>query len=63
MTSQAEVRLQDILKKQFPQANNIQVIDISGGCGAMFEIHIETNEFNGLNKVKQHMIVNNVRID
>lgn len=29
----------------------------AGGCGAMFEIYIETPEFKGLSTVKQHRLV------
>ncbi len=59
-TTKPEIKLSDILKRHFPKANQIEVTDISGGCGAMFEVHIQSVEFCGLNKVKQHMIVNDV---
>lgn len=36
------------------------MVDISGGCGAMFEIFIEGNEFQGLSVLKQHKLVTNV---
>ena len=50
----------ETLRREFPKATDIQVIDISGGCGAMFEIHIQTIEFKDMNRVKQHMTVNKV---
>lgn len=28
-----------------------------GGCGAMYEIFVETSEFKGLNTVKQHRLI------
>ena len=28
-----------------------------GGCGAMYEIYVETTDFQGLNTVKQHRLV------
>uniref|UniRef100_A0A672RTF4 BolA family member 3 n=1 Tax=Sinocyclocheilus grahami TaxID=75366 RepID=A0A672RTF4_SINGR len=31
---------------------------ISGGCGAMYEIHIESDEFRGKRTVQQHQLVN-----
>lgn len=31
--------------------------DVSGGCGAMFEVYVKDAEFKGLNTVKQHRIV------
>lgn len=33
---------------------------LAGGCGAMFEVSIEAEEFRGLKTVKQHMLVNQV---
>ncbi|XP_049860467.1 bolA-like protein 3 isoform X6 [Schistocerca gregaria] len=54
-----ENRLKEILRQQFPKAKSIDVVDISGGCGAMFEISVEAPEFKGLNTVKQHRLVNN----
>lgn len=60
MTTKSETKLIEILAKEFPNAKQIKVNDISGGCGAMFEIHVQTIDFKGLNTVKQHMIVNNV---
>lgn len=41
----------------FFQAQHISVVDISGGCGAMYEIVVETKEFNGLSRVKQHQLI------
>ncbi|XP_054168114.1 bolA-like protein 3 [Oppia nitens] len=53
-----ETRIQDILRQHFPKATEIEVKDISGGCGAMFEIYVQTIEFTGLNTLKQHIMVN-----
>ncbi|KAF4520319.1 hypothetical protein B566_EDAN004379 [Ephemera danica] len=55
---EAERRLQEILQKSFPKAQTVQVSDISGGCGAMYEIVVEAPEFKGLSIVKQHRLVN-----
>lgn len=30
----------------------------SGGCGAMFEVHIAAKEFKNISIVKQHQMVN-----
>lgn len=32
-------------------------MDISGGCGAMYEISVESKEFVGLSRVKQHRMI------
>ncbi|CAB3372810.1 Hypothetical predicted protein [Cloeon dipterum] len=55
---EAERRLQNLLQRAFPAAKDIQVADISGGCGAMYEIFVEAPEFKGLSVVKQHRLVN-----
>ncbi|XP_072451952.1 bolA-like protein 3 [Chiloscyllium punctatum] len=53
-----EVRITDILKSKFPHASAIKVVDISGGCGAMYEVHIESVEFKGKRVVQQHQMIN-----
>ncbi|XP_078480342.1 bolA-like protein 3 [Lampetra planeri] len=53
-----EVHIAKILKEKFPLASALKVVDISGGCGAMYEIHIESAEFIGKRTVQQHQLVN-----
>ncbi|XP_060924295.1 bolA-like protein 3 [Limanda limanda] len=53
-----EVRITNVLKEKFPSASSLRVVDISGGCGAMYEIHIESSEFKGKRTVQQHQLVN-----
>uniref|UniRef100_A0A8C5M341 BolA-like protein 3 n=1 Tax=Leptobrachium leishanense TaxID=445787 RepID=A0A8C5M341_9ANUR len=53
-----EERITDVLKSRFPLATYIQVDDVSGGCGAMYEIHIESEEFKNKRTVQQHRMVN-----
>ncbi|XP_057322512.1 bolA-like protein 3 isoform X1 [Microplitis mediator] len=55
---QAEEKMTSILRSKFPKAHTIEVNDISGGCGAMFEVNVITSEFNGLSTVKQHRLIN-----
>ena len=57
MPSQAEMKLINILKSKFPTATDIAVVDISGGCGSMYEVFVESPEFKGLRLVKQHKLV------
>ncbi|CAH2041805.1 unnamed protein product, partial [Iphiclides podalirius] len=52
-----EQQLTEVLKRSLPGITYISVQDISGGCGAMFEISIEAKEFVGLPRVKQHRLV------
>ncbi|XP_018608077.1 bolA-like protein 3 [Scleropages formosus] len=56
--TEGELRITQILKEKFPQATSLKVLDISGGCGAMYEIHIESEEFKGKRTVQQHQLVN-----
>ena len=51
-----ELKLTQILKEKFPGATAIKDTDISGGCGAMYEIKIESEEFK--ENVQQHQMVN-----
>jgi stress-induced morphogen len=53
----AEARLIEILRVKFPGATDIQVVDVSGGCGSMYEVFIEASEFQGLRIVQQHKLV------
>ncbi|XP_043101321.1 bolA-like protein 3 [Puntigrus tetrazona] len=53
-----ETRITQVLKEKFPHASSLKVVDISGGCGAMYEIHIESDEFSGKRVVQQHQLVN-----
>ncbi|RLU15931.1 hypothetical protein DMN91_011688 [Ooceraea biroi] len=57
---QAEQKMISILRNRFPKAQLIEVTDMSGGCGAMFDISVVAPEFKGLNTVKQHRIINEV---
>lgn len=38
----------------------LQVQDISGGCGSMYALEIESPMFKGLTVIKQHKMVNAV---
>ncbi|XP_072237351.1 bolA-like protein 3 [Leuresthes tenuis] len=53
-----EVRITKTLREKFPLASSLKVVDISGGCGAMYEIHIESSEFKGKRTIQQHQLVN-----
>lgn len=55
--------IQEILRQRFPAAKLILVEDTSGGCGAMFNVSIETKEFKGLTIMKQHKLVYEVLKD
>ncbi|SCU78927.1 LADA_0A08614g1_1 [Lachancea dasiensis] len=52
----------DKLSKQL-EPKQIDVRDVSGGCGSMFAIDITSDKFNGLSMVKQHKLVNKILED
>ncbi|KAG7879305.1 hypothetical protein KL905_003296 [Ogataea polymorpha] len=45
------------------EPSNLSVRDISGGCGSMFAINIESPKFKGLPMIKQHRLVNELLKD
>ncbi|CAI9533031.1 unnamed protein product [Staurois parvus] len=56
--TEGEQRITQVLKDRFPQASHLRVVDISGGCGSMYEIHVESEEFREKRTVQQHQMVN-----
>lgn len=47
------------MQNRFPNAKNIVVEDISGGCGAMYHVYVESIDLKGLSMIKQHQAVTN----
>lgn len=58
-STKGEQTIADKLKKAF-QPTQLQVEDISGGCGSMYQINITSEAFQGKPLVKQHRMVNEV---
>ncbi|XP_053320562.1 bolA-like protein 3 [Spea bombifrons] len=56
--TEGEDRITEVLKTRFPKATSVRVVDISGGCGAMYEVHVESEEFKAKRTVQQHQMVN-----
>ncbi|CAD7013004.1 bolA-like protein 3 [Ceratitis capitata] len=52
----AQQRILQLLYGRFPEAI-VNVVDVSGGCGAMFEVYVESREFEGLTTLKQHKLI------
>ena len=55
--SDGEARIAQVLQQAFPQSSSIRVNDISGGCGSMYNIFVESVEFEGLKRLEQHQKV------
>lgn len=53
-----EKKITDMLKSKFPNATHVNVEDISGGCGSMYDVQIEAAEFKGKKTILQHRMVN-----
>ncbi|KAM4677943.1 bolA-like protein 3 [Discoglossus pictus] len=56
--TEGEEKITQVLKEKFPLASHVRVVDISGGCGAMYEIHIESEDFKEKRTVQQHQMIN-----
>lgn len=54
-----ERRIFDILARDL-KPTELEVQDISGGCGSMFALNIVSEQFTGLPVIKQHRLVNQV---
>uniref|UniRef100_A0A914XBD8 BolA-like protein 3 n=1 Tax=Plectus sambesii TaxID=2011161 RepID=A0A914XBD8_9BILA len=55
--TEGEQKITRILKDRFKTATALEVNDISGGCGSMYQVSIEDPEFKGKMKVEQHRMV------
>ncbi|KAF2277783.1 bola-like protein [Westerdykella ornata] len=55
----AERHIFDKIKAELEPVK-LEVQDISGGCGSMYALEIESPKFKGLSVVKQHKLVNSV---
>ncbi|PWN23822.1 bola-like protein [Microstroma glucosiphilum] len=55
--SSGEADIHALLSKRF-NPSHLQVQDVSGGCGSFYAIVVASKEFQGLNTVKQHRMVN-----
>ncbi|GFS11493.1 BolA protein 3 [Elysia marginata] len=53
-----EKHLIDKIRKEFPDATHVEVSDVSGGCGAMYQVFIESPQFKGKRTIQQHRMVN-----
>ncbi|KAF1917443.1 bola protein [Ampelomyces quisqualis] len=57
--NEAELHIFNKIREQLDPAK-LEVQDISGGCGSMYALSIESPRFAGLSVVKQHKLVNAV---
>ncbi|KAF2821412.1 bola-like protein [Ophiobolus disseminans] len=57
--NEAELHIFNKIKGELEPVK-LEVQDISGGCGSMYAIEIESPRFQGLTVIKQHKLVNQV---
>ncbi|KGQ84451.1 hypothetical protein MG5_05069 [Candida albicans P57072] len=57
-----ESKIYNILQQELNPVN-LKIKDVSGGCGSMFSIFIESEKFKGLTMIKQHRLVNEILKD
>ncbi|XP_076109663.1 bolA-like protein 3 [Mytilus galloprovincialis] len=55
--TEGEQKIVKVLKEKFPKASDIQALDISGGCGSMYKVYVESAEFSGQRTLNQHRMV------
>ncbi|KAK2156315.1 hypothetical protein LSH36_216g00008 [Paralvinella palmiformis] len=56
--TEGELKLIRKLKDKFPKATYLNVKDVGDGCGTMYSVQIEAEEFRGKRLVLQHRMVN-----
>ena len=49
-------RIQQLLESAFPQADQVKVIDRTGG-GDHFEVIVHDRSFNGMSRIEQHKLI------
>jgi stress-induced morphogen len=57
-----EQKIYDKLKHHFNPID-LHVKDVSGGCGSMFAILVQSEKFKGIPMIKQHRLVNELLKD
>ncbi|KAH9868009.1 hypothetical protein IAQ61_007316 [Plenodomus lingam] len=60
--NEAELQVFNKIKAKLEPVR-LEVQDISGGCGSMYALDIESPKFKGLSVIKQHKMVNEVLKD
>ncbi|KAF4550702.1 BolA-like protein 1 [Elsinoe fawcettii] len=53
----AETKIHSILTDKL-KPTDLEVRDVSGGCGSMYAINVTSEAFRGLSVIKQHRLVN-----
>lgn len=57
--TEEEVAVFNKLTKEL-NPTSLSIQDLSGGCGQMYSIEVESEKFQGLSMIKQHRLVNQI---
>ncbi|KAF2015393.1 bola-like protein [Aaosphaeria arxii CBS 175.79] len=57
--SEGELHIFNKIKAELEPVK-LEVQDVSGGCGSMYALEIESPKFKGLTVIKQHKLVNSI---
>ncbi|KAJ1724884.1 hypothetical protein LPJ53_000882 [Coemansia erecta] len=49
--------IESLIQTNIGDIHKIQIEDVSGGCGSMFNVMIVSDKFKGLMRLKQHKLV------
>lgn len=55
--SSSELYLMNKLRERIPNVKDVDVIDISHGCGDMYKVFVASSEFKDKNLVQQHRLI------
>lgn len=55
--SSSELYLMNKLRERIPNVTDVDVIDISHGCGDMYRVFVASSEFQGKTLVQQHRLI------
>ncbi|EPX70934.1 uncharacterized protein SOCG_01155 [Schizosaccharomyces octosporus yFS286] len=58
-STDGESRIRTLLNERLCPSS-LRVIDVSGGCGSMYQIVIKSKLFKGKNTLAQHRLVNSI---
>ncbi|KAJ1360752.1 hypothetical protein KIN20_019802 [Parelaphostrongylus tenuis] len=59
----AELRMTQLLKDKIAGVTDVEVNDVSSGCGSMYSVFVESTSFKGLSKVAQHKMITGILKD
>lgn len=55
--SSSELDLMNKLRERIPNVSDVDVVDISHGCGDMYRVFVASSDFKGKTLVQQHRLI------